>query len=294
MLIPDKITGDIYTAAEFTSFKNESQNAIEGTDQTLSASSDVQLAKALTIAGQTAHSYQDSGAADAYVLTRTGLLEQPLSYVDGSRITFITANANTGASTVNVSGLGVKKILLQDGTTTLSGGEIRANEFVDLVYNSAADSAAGAYTTIKQNASETVAGVAELATSAEAITGTDAVRAITPSTLRSGLNASGSAPVYACRAWVNFNGTGTVAIRASGNVSSITDVNVGEYKVNFITSMPDADYSACAQAGGSANVYRARTLEDTISRTIDLVAVKLLNTADAAADAAVVSVHIFR
>jgi hypothetical protein len=56
-------------------------------------------------------------------------------------------------------------------------------------------------------------------------------------------NASGSAPVYACRAWVNFNGTGTVAIRASGNVSSITDNGTGDYTVNFTTAMPDANYS---------------------------------------------------
>jgi hypothetical protein len=59
-------------------------------------------------------------------------------------------------------------------------------------------------------------------------------------------NASGSAPVYACRAWVNFNGTGTVAIRASGNVSSITDNGTGDYTVNFTTAMPDADYSSVA------------------------------------------------
>jgi hypothetical protein len=54
---------------------------------------------------------------------------------------------------------------------------------------------------------------------------------------------SGTAPIYACRAWVNFNGTGTVAIRASGNVSSITDGGVGNYTVNFTTAMPDTNYS---------------------------------------------------
>ena len=56
------------------------------------------------------------------------------------------------------------------------------------------------------------------------------------------LNATGSAPLFACRAWVNFNGTGTVAIRASGNVSSITDNGVGSYTVNFTTAMPDVNY----------------------------------------------------
>ena len=45
-----------------------------------------------------------------------------------------------------------------------------------------------------------------------------------------------------CRAWVNFNGTGTIAIRASGNVSSITDGGVGYYTINFTTTMPDANY----------------------------------------------------
>jgi hypothetical protein len=56
-------------------------------------------------------------------------------------------------------------------------------------------------------------------------------------------SATGNAPVYACRAWVSFNGTGTVAISGSGNVSSITDNGTGDYTVNFTTAMPDANYS---------------------------------------------------
>lgn len=48
---------------------------------------------------------------------------------------------------------------------------------------------------------------------------------------------------YVARAWVNFNGTGTVAIRASGNVSSITDNGTGDYTVNFTSAMVDANYS---------------------------------------------------
>jgi hypothetical protein len=53
---------------------------------------------------------------------------------------------------------------------------------------------------------------------------------------------TGSAAYYGARAWVNFNGTGTVAIRASVNVSSITDNNTGNYTVNFTTAMPDVNY----------------------------------------------------
>jgi hypothetical protein len=52
-----------------------------------------------------------------------------------------------------------------------------------------------------------------------------------------------SATAYGCRAWVNFNGTGTIAIRGSGNVSSITDGGTGQYTVNFTTAMPDANYA---------------------------------------------------
>ena len=65
--------------------------------------------------------------------------------------------------------------------------------------------------------------------------------------------ATGSAPSYACRAWVNFNGTGTVAIMASGNVSSITDNGVGDYTVNFTTAMPDANYATCGSAVRGSN-----------------------------------------
>jgi hypothetical protein len=57
------------------------------------------------------------------------------------------------------------------------------------------------------------------------------------------------ATAYGCRAWVNFNGTGTPAIRGSGNVSSITDNGTGDYTVNFTTAMPDANYSVSGTAG---------------------------------------------
>ena len=63
---------------------------------------------------------------------------------------------------------------------------------------------------------------------------------------------SGSAPSYTCRAWVNFNGTGTVAIRASGNVTSITDHGTGEYTVNFTTALPDRNYTVTQCAGNTA------------------------------------------
>ena len=85
-------------------------------------------------------------------------------------------------------------------------------------------------------------------------TALDATWILNDTRAKTALNASGTAPIYACRAWVNFNGSGTVAIRASGNVSSITDNGVGNYTVYFTTAMPDVDYSVFSSAGGGLGV----------------------------------------
>lgn len=89
-----------------------------------------------------------------------------------------------------------------------------------------------------QAATETTAGVAKIATQAVANALTNDTDFITskklPGATKAVLSASGSAPVYACRAWVNFDGRiGGSIIRGSGNVSSITDLATGRYRVNF-------------------------------------------------------------
>jgi hypothetical protein len=70
------------------------------------------------------------------------------------------------------------------------------------------------------------------------------------------------ATAYGCRAWVNFNGTGTVAIRASGNVTSITDNGTGDYTVNFTTAMPDVNFgfTTGGDRGSGAGETRANQL----------------------------------
>ena len=69
--------------------------------------------------------------------------------------------------------------------------------------------------------------------------------------------------VYTAKAWVNFNGEGTVAIRTSGNVSSITDNGVGRYTVNFATAMPDVNY---VMAGAAGNFTGTTTVGRSINR----------------------------
>ncbi len=74
-------------------------------------------------------------------------------------------------------------------------------------------------------------------------------------------NAAGTGPItmtgqYAAKAWVNFNGTGTVAIRESGNVSGITDNGVGDYVINFTNAMVDGNYFVGGSAGGNQDTTR--------------------------------------
>ena len=89
---------------------------------------------------------------------------------------------------------------------------------------------------------------------------------------------SGTAPLYMCRAWVNFNGTGTVAIRASGNVSSITDNGTGDYTVNFTTAMPDANYSVSGTAKSTDNNSVDRTLVSPYSLTTGNFGIRVAST----------------
>jgi hypothetical protein len=88
------------------------------------------------------------------------------------------------------------------------------------------------------NATTTVKGIVQLADAA-AITAGTAGRVVDAAQLKDAITFG----TGTCRAWVNFNGTGTVAIRASYNVSSITDHGTGDYRVNFTSALSDANYA---------------------------------------------------
>ena len=96
--------------------------------------------------------------------------------------------------------------------------------------------------------------------------------------------------IYGARAWVNFNGTGSIAIRASGNVSSITDNGTGDYTVNFTTALPDANYSALFTNGyvSYANV------PVTSNFATGSVRVRCYNMNDVIEDSATVTMGVFR
>jgi hypothetical protein len=94
------------------------------------------------------------------------------------------------------------------------------------------------------------------------------------------------------KAWVNFDGTGTVAIRGSFNVSSITDNGTGDYTVNFTNALANANYGAnvtgAAEANASITAVRTSVYSTTALR------VNTLSTAFANVDNVVVNVTVFR
>jgi hypothetical protein len=113
---------------------------------------------------------------------------------------------------------------------------------------------------------------------------------------------TGTAPLYAARAWVTFNGTGTVAIRASGNVTSITDNGVGDYTVNFTTAMTDTNYciagTATPDTGAGGQGYRwlgtGSTVNSDFSKLTTSARVQVIFDATSKTDSTNVCVAVFR
>jgi len=102
------------------------------------------------------------------------------------------------------------------------------------------------------------------------------------------------ATAYGCRAWVNFNGTGTPAIRASANVTSITDNGTGDYTVNFTNALPDANYSAISNVdAATANIYSS-CIKYGVAPTTSAIRLSTGLVGTAFTDVSIVDVAIFR
>jgi hypothetical protein len=175
------------------------------------------------------------------------------------------------------------------GTVVIPDGSITAAKL--------ADTAA-----VKLTLNQTIAGVKTFSSSPVVPNATTATQALAfgqvstanAAPVKTALNASGAAPIYACRAWVNFNGTGTVAIRASGNVSSITDNGTGDYTVNFTTAMPDTNFCAVFSYGWDPLNNNAMAGILTISSTSAVSVILANNLIGDTNDSAFVNVAIFR
>jgi len=111
-------------------------NAVSSTSQTPSDADLNQISKSFAEYAASSTFYTDSGSANDYTLTSIDSLEAPASYVDGMTVRFRTANANTGASVVNVATLGDIDITQSDGTSNLTAGQISTTQDTILRYDS--------------------------------------------------------------------------------------------------------------------------------------------------------------
>jgi hypothetical protein len=121
--------------------------------------------------------------------------------------------------------------------------------------------------------------------------GTESLRIDSSANLQFNSGYGSVATAYACRAWVNFNGTGTVAIRASGNVSSITDNGTGDYTVNFSTAMPDANYAVSMSLLPTSSSFERPELKTLLAASVRVVDD---DGANIPADTSIFTVAVFR
>ena len=202
--------------------------------------------------------------------------------VDGVLLKDAAVSTDTINEKTSAAGVTIDSVVLKDGGATLTAPIILA------------DGMASAPSIT--NTGDTNTGIY--------FSGDNAIGFATDGSQRGEFDASGNfkfnsgygsvATAYGCRAWVNFDGTGTVAIRADGNVSSITDHGTGDYTVNFDTAMVDANYSAVVVQGQGSGVGGGYTVVTGAAPTTSAVRLNAYNTAAALADRAYIMVAIFR
>jgi hypothetical protein len=233
------------------------------------ATSDVELNALITLSTTATDAAIAAQAAQTAATTQAGIATTQAGNASASASTAAAsaalAQALAGTAPSQTGNAG--KYLTTDGTATSWGvvtsnpGTVTSVAATVPSFLSVAGSPITSSGTLAISLSGTALPVANGGTGATTSTGSgDNVLSTSPTLTTPSINSaqvatvSGTAPLYMCRAWVNFNGTGTVAIRASGNVSSITDNGTGNYTVNFATALPDAGYSAQCSVGSGSGV----------------------------------------
>ena len=153
---------------------------------------------------------------------------------NGTTAVTIDTSQNVGVGITNPNSFG-KLVVKTSSTSEAAGLAVMSstNDSILTIYNSGS----------VHNIGATYSSTGSYQPIAFVTSGTERMRLDTSGNLLFNSGYGSVATAYGCRAWVNFNGTGTPAIRGSGNVSSITDNGTGNYSVNFATAMPDFNYA---------------------------------------------------
>lgn len=210
--------------------------------------------------------YDESGVADAYVLDVRTNQHGPKDYFDGMRIVFTPGNNNAGASTVDVNGIGIKQ-LRDESDVALVGGELVTTK-----------RATATYSTVTGRFSLTTSALGgSAANTAFDNTSTGMTASDVQAAIDEGIGANQNRVLGAS---ATFDGSGTVAILESFNVTSITDNGPGDFTFNFTVSFAGINYTAalsCELLTG--NLLTVVMKHDTVAATVSAFRVKAQNQA---------------
>lgn len=137
-------------------------------------------------------------------------------------------------------------------------------------------------------ATETVTGVAKVATQALTNAGVDDATIVTPKKLKAAFPAGNRV-----KAWCNFNGTGTPAIRSASGFSSVIDNGVGDYTLMFTTPESDANYAAVASGTTTSAPITGISCVGVYARTTTSVSISTSASATSRTDFANIDVAVF-
>lgn len=240
------------------------------------------------------------GSSNAYTITSNGSYG---SLANGFQLSFKASFSNTGAATLNVDSLGAKAVrkFTAAGEAALAANDIVSGGYYWVQYNTAANSAAGAWVLLNPSiqGASTVLDTVGSTQGQLLYRGASTWDPLSPGTAGKALisGGTGANPAYqpvAARAWVKFAGaTGT--IDQSYNVSSVTRNGAGDYTINFSTALTDTGYVVVGTIGPVPNGTGLFGVMEssTTSRTTSLVRVHTVANAGTGTDFASTQIVIF-
>ena len=227
---------------DLNSLRSELDSVTLTSNQVANTSDLQQTAKGISIYTAAGSFYGDSGVADAYVLAPLDSRLAPPLYFNGMKIRFVPLVTNTGASTANVDGIGLKSIKLIDTVTDPRAGDILAGEVFEGTFIASAN-----VVVINRpvTASDALSGIVELADSTETRAQIETLKPITPSTVGDAISTA--------LAWGQAETVGTPTLTNSYNTASVSSLGSAQFRFDFTVSAPTTDYSVCAMATDAPN-----------------------------------------
>jgi hypothetical protein len=280
-----------YAASAEASKDAAALSASNAAASALSASGSASTATSAANSASSAQSTASSAASNAGI-SANAAAQSANSAAASAALVKATAFIGTLSKSANYPVVADDRGKLVDCTSTLTLSLLAAATATDGFTFGVRNSGTGVVT-ITPNSPNQIDGASTLALAAgeSCVVVCDVAGWKTVGLTRAALNATGTAPMFACRAWVNFNGTTSPGtIRASGNVSSVTKNGTGDYTVNFTTAMPDANYCAALASGE----FVVASADATTPRTVSALRLRTANNGAVLTDTAWVNAAFFR